>query len=156
MSPSAATEFGPATSGPALLLPGLPWCVGIGALVSLLPIALVSDVMFLVAHLPTFVVLYVPAVDLSCRAREGQSVSRVAIAAVVGGLIASVALMLIRAAVVRMDRECGWIYGFTWLVLPIFGLVASALAAGFAAAVVGVARVVSRLRRNGCYRGQRS
>jgi hypothetical protein len=135
-----------------LLVPRLPWCVVLGAFVSVVPIALFADALLVPVHLPTFVALLEPAVALSCRARDGQRVSPIAIAAVVGGLIASIASMMAPATVVQMDRRCSWVYALSWIVLPILGLVGSALAAGITAIVIGIASLVRRWKA----RGQRS
>jgi hypothetical protein len=121
--------------------------VVLGAFVSVVPIALCSGAVLAVVHLPTFAALLEPSAELSCRVRDGQRVSPIAIAAVVGGLVSSVGLMLIPSTMVLMDGGCAWIYGFTWAVLPIFGLAGSALAAGLMAALVGLAWLVRRWSR---------
>ena len=156
MEPAATSEIGSATAGCPLLLPGLPGCVVLGAFVSVAPIALFSDPCLVLLHLPTFIALLQPAVAFSSRARDGHRVSPIAIAAVVGGLVASVALMLLPLMLVPMSRQHGWIYGFTWIVVPIFGLVGSALAAVLAALVVGIAWLVRRWKARWLASPQRS
>lgn len=131
-----------------MLLPGLPGCVAIGAFLSVVPIGLFSDALLVVLHLPTFVALLEPSVVFSRRVRDGRRVSPVGVAAVVGGLIASVGLMLIPSTMVLTDRGWAWVYGFTWAVLPIVALVGSTLAAGLTGAVVGLAWLVRRWSRS--------
>jgi len=152
MAAPASVEIEPGTSGCPLLLPGLPGCVVIGAFVSVLPIALFSHALLVIVHLPTFVALLEPAVVVSCRAQNGERASPIAIAAIVGGLVASVSLMMIPAAMVGADRECAWNYWFTWILVPVVGLAGTALAAGLAATLVGFAWLARRWKA----RGQRS
>jgi hypothetical protein len=146
MTPPRTVGIGSGTSEHALLLPGLPGCVVVGALVGLLPIAVFSDLSLVLLHLPTFAALLVAAVEFSCRTRDRQSTSPILIAATVGGLLASVALMLIPAIAAQTDRDCACLYLVTWIVLPIVGLVGSALGAGLAGALLGLAWVVRRWR----------
>jgi hypothetical protein len=152
MPPPEALQIGSGKSERSVLPLALPGCVVVGAFVSLAPIALYSDGLLMLVHVPTFLALLDPAVVLTVRARNGQRVSPIAIAAVVGGLVASVALMLVPAVAVQSDPKCSWVYGLTWVVLPVLGLVGSSLAALLAAAVVGLAWLPRRWRA----RGQRS
>jgi hypothetical protein len=142
MSSQAAPEVGSATPARASFVHALPWCVLVSALLTLAPILILLDVLILVAHLPTFVVLLACTIDLAWRVRQGQIVSPITVAGFVGGLGASVALMGLMAIGVLEDPTAGMFYFFTWMLLPIFALVGS----GFAAAVVGLGRCVFRQR----------
>ena len=92
MASSATPDLGSAPAEPRRFVRALPWCVVVAALVTLAPLAKL-DVLILAAHLPTFVVLLAYAIGLAGHARKGQIISPIAVAGVVGGLGASVALM---------------------------------------------------------------
>ena len=85
-----------------------------------------------VAHVPTFLGLLGFALSFARRSRHGESISPVAIAAVVGGLFASVALMLIPLAAMHEDPKSIGIYWYTWILLPVFAIVGSGIGAAMA------------------------
>lgn len=118
--------------------------MAVSGLVTLAPIVVLLDVVVLLAHLPTFVVLLAWAIDLAGSVRRDQAVSPIAIAGFVGGLGASVALMGLMAIGVLEDATAGMFYFFTSMILPILAVVGS----GLAAAVVGLGRLAFRRRAN--------
>jgi hypothetical protein len=138
---SPAPDVGSVSAAPSRFVRALPWCVLAAALVTLAPLAQL-DVLILVVHLPTFVVLLAYAISLAGHARKGQIVSPVAVAGVLGGLGASVALMGFLAVGMLEDGTVGFFYFSTWMLLPILALVGS----GLAAAVVGLGQRVFRRR----------
>ena len=141
MASPATSDVRSAQAEPSRLVRALPWCVVVAALVTLAPLAHL-DVLILTAHLPTFVVLLACSIGLAGHARKGQIVSPVAVAGVVGGLGASVALMGFLAIGMLENGTVGFFYFSTWMLLPILALVG----AGLAAAVVGLGQRVFRRR----------
>jgi len=140
MTSSPTPEAGYASLGGPRFVQTLPWCVVVGGLVTLTPLVILPEILILIAHLPTFVVLLAYAIDLGRRVRRGQVVSTIAIAGVVGGLGASVALMGLMAIGMLEDGTVGIFYFITWMLLPIFALGGS----GLAAALAGLCRVFPR------------
>jgi hypothetical protein len=130
------TPHAPSTPAPTGFVQALPWIVLVGGVLTLMP--LVFSPILLVAHLPTFSALWVQASGFARRARGGERSSPVALAAVGSGLIASVGLMLVPILAMGEDPLSGVIYWFTWILLPIFALVAS----GLVAALVALGRFV--------------
>jgi len=144
MTPPAPSDAGSPAPPLAEFVRALPWGISLGGLVTLTPILVVPDVLVLIAHLPTYVVLLAHAIDLARRVRKGQMVSTVTIAGLVGGLVPSLALMGFLGIGMLEDGTVAIFYLASWMFLPIVALVGSALAA----AAFGVGRCVFRRGSN--------
>jgi hypothetical protein len=132
-------------AGRALWIRALPWVVGLGALLSLAPLAGWLPAEFTVAHTPTFLVLLGFAVASARKASRGERVSVLGAAAVLGATTTATAGMLSPIVLAWLEPSQWWllVYPRTWIVLPFFAI----LGAGLVAAPVALRRLVCASRK---------
>jgi len=135
---------GPRDDVPALRRGGwlraLPWIAGLSTVIGLLPLGVFARVgafppllAQVMAHMPTFLVLFGLSIAAAGRARRGERVSPGLVGAILGALLGAIGLMLgvfVLALVLRdwwvlllyLFRTAGW--------LPLAALAGAGLGAG--------------------------